>query len=199
MKNETEQIVKIRRRLIAISIAISLIVVVGFLISPGKQFYKEMFFYSEELNQELLEDAKNNLIKENAINFTYFEEKGIECELDIGGTIFSEKNYVYLYSPIKNVEVDVIVKKNKLNPATTTFSIDEISYPSKTEIVLRATIVLALMSIISVIFLTIIIEKLLEIIFIIIKYFHNEVSWKNIQLMNVLFICSCPKKSLMIQ
>ena len=176
MKNETEQIDKIRRRLTAISITISLIVIVGFLISAEKQFYKEMFFYSEELNQELLEDTKINLIKDNAINFAYFEEKGIECELYNTGTIFSEKSHVYLYSPIKNVEVDVIVKKNKLNPATTTFSIDEISYPSKTEIVLRATIVLALMSIISVIFLTIIIEKLLEIIFIIIKYFHNEVS-----------------------
>lgn len=174
MKNETEQIVKIRRRLTAI--IISLIVVVGFLLSPGKQFYKEMFFYSEELNQELLEDAKNNLIKDNAINFTYFEEKGIECELDSGGTIFSEKNYVYLYSPVRNVEVDVKLEKNKLNSYTITYGIDEIYYPSKTEIVLRATIVLALMSIISVIFLTFIIEKLLEIIFIIIKYFHNEVS-----------------------
>lgn len=176
MKKETEQIVKIRRRLTTISIIISLIVVVGFLISPGKQFYKEMFFYSEELNQELLEDVKNNLIKDNAINFTYFEKKGIECELDSGGTIFSEKNYVYLYSPVRNVEVDVKLEKNKLNSYTITYGIDEIYYPSKTEIILRTTTVLGIMSIVSVIFLTIIIEKLLEIIFIITKFFHNEVS-----------------------
>ena len=174
MKNETEQIVKIRRRLIAISIAISLIVVVGFLISPGKQFYKEVFFYSEELNQELLEDAKNNLIKDNAINFTYFEEKGIECELDSGGTIFFEKNYVYLYSSVRNVEVDVKLKKNKLNSYTTTYCIDEISYPSKNETILRTTTVWGIMIIVFVIFLTIIVEKFLEIIFIITKYFHNE-------------------------
>lgn len=176
MKNETKQIDKVRRRLTAISIAISLIVVVGFLISPGKQLYKELFFYSEELNQELLEEAKINIIKDNEINLAYFEEKGIECEIYSGGTIFSEKIYVYLYSSVDNVEVDVELKKNKLNSYTMTYSIDEISYPSKTEIVLRTTIVMAIISIISVILLTIIIEKLLEIIFIIIQYFRNKVS-----------------------
>ena len=107
MKNETENNNTIHRKINLISIITSCIIVLSMFVSFGTQFYEEIYFYSEELNQVLLEDVKKNILIDNGINTEYFEKKDIEFELYSNKTIFSKVLRVQLYSSQKNVEVEV--------------------------------------------------------------------------------------------
>ena len=174
MKNETEKKNNINRIIIIISVTISLIIGLGIFISLGTQFYKDMFFYSEELNQALLEDAEKNILKDNEINLVYFEKKGIECKMYSQDNPFYKNISVFLYASKNNVEVKVKIKIDKNNIHT----ISKVSYPSKKVVVLRNTSMLFLVFVITILISICILVVLIENIVFIFQYLKNKVSSK---------------------
>ena len=174
MKNETEKKNDINRIIIIISICLSLIITFGIFISLGTQFYKDMYFYSEELNQELLEEAKKNILKNNEINSVYFEKKGIECKIYSQANPFYKKISILLYPSEKNVEVKIKLKMD----ANNRYVISKMSYPSKNIMILRNTSMIILVIILMILISTIILIILLENIFFIFEHLKNKVSSK---------------------
>ena len=170
MKNETENNNTIHRKINLISIITSCIIVLSMFVSFGTQFYEEIYFYSEELNQVLLEDVKKNIIIDNGINTEYFEKKDIEFELYSNKTIFSKVLRVQLYSSQKNVEVEVKIKVDENN----NYYISQISYPSKAIVIARTTFILFMVCTIISMILAFIIDIVLLCLSALIMKFHKR-------------------------
>lgn len=171
MKNETGKKNNINRIISIISISVSLIITLGIFISLGTEFYEDLYFYSEELNQELLEDAKKNILKNNGINSAYFEEKGIECNIYSQNKHFYKKTTILLYASQKNVEVKIKLKTDVNNK----YIISKISYPSRSMMIVRNTLLILLIMIVMILISSIILIMIFENAVFVFNYLKNKV------------------------